>query len=55
MLKDSKTYTQFWESLKSKFITKMFLYWNFAEGTTVKAQGTMAIALGAVGYFEACL
>ncbi len=31
------------------------LYWNFAKGTTTKAQGTTAIAVGAVGYFEACM
>ncbi len=31
------------------------LYWNFAEGTTAEAQGTTATAVGAVGYFEACL
>ena len=27
------------------------LYWNLAKGTTAKAPGTMAIAVGAVGYF----
>ncbi len=31
------------------------LYLNFARGTTAKAQGTTAIAVGAVGYFEARL
>ena len=30
------------------------LYLNFAKGTTAKAQGTMAIAVGVVGHFEAC-
>ena len=30
------------------------LYWNLAGGTTAKAQGTTAIAVGAVGYFKAC-
>ncbi len=33
---------------KSKFVL------NFAKGTTAKAQGTTASAVGAVGYFEAC-
>ena len=40
----------------------MNLYWNFAkgtsakaQGTTAKAQGTPAIAVGAVGYLEACI
>ena len=28
------------------------LYLNFAEGTTAKVQGTTAIAVGAVGYFQ---
>ncbi len=28
-------------------------YWNLTEGTTAKAQGTTAIAVGAVDYFEA--
>ncbi len=30
------------------------LYWNLAKCTTAKAKGTTAIAVGAVGYFEAC-
>ena len=30
------------------------LYRNLAKGTTVKAQGTTAIAVGVVGYLEAC-
>ena len=30
------------------------LYCNFAKGTTAKAQGTAAIAVGALGYLEAC-
>ena len=33
---------------------KVNLYWNFSKGTTAKAQGTVAIAAGAVGYFKAC-
>ena len=32
----------------------MKLYWNPAEGTTAKAQGTNAIAVEARGYFKAC-
>ena len=27
------------------------LYWNLAEGTTAKVQGTTAIAVGAVGFW----
>ena len=27
---------------------KVNLYWKFAKGTTVKAQGTMALAVGTV-------
>ena len=34
-------------------LCKGHLYWNFAKGTTAKAQGTMATAVDAVGYFEA--
>ena len=30
------------------------MYRKFAKGTTAKAQGTKAFAVGAVGYFEAC-
>ena len=30
------------------------LYWNFAKGTTAKAQDTTAITVGAEGYFEVC-
>ena len=29
-------------------------YWNFVKGTTAKAQGIMAIAVGVVGDLEAC-
>ena len=31
------------------------MYWKFADGTNTKAQGTTAIAVGATGYFEACM
>ena len=31
------------------------LYRNIAQGTTVEAQGTTAIAMGAVGYFKSFL
>ena len=31
----------------------MNLYWNLAEGTTAKAQGTAAISVGALGYLKA--
>ena len=30
----------------------MNLYWNFAKGTSAKAQGTTAVAVGARGYFN---
>ena len=31
------------------------LYWNFAKGTTAKAQGITAIDVCVVGYFEDCV
>ena len=46
MFLSSKTQTLYEENVK--------LCWNFAKGTTAKAQGIMAIAVGALGYFEAC-
>lgn len=31
---------------------KCHFYWNLAKEATAKAQGTTAIAVGAMGYFE---
>ncbi len=40
---------------RARYITSQHsIHSHVAKGTTAKAQGTMAFAVGAVGYFKAC-
>ena len=42
---------QFSSGKRNNYEENVNFYWNFVKDTTTKAQGTMAIAVGAKGYF----
>ena len=42
---------KFCSGIRGHFYGENVCYWNLAEGTTAKAQGTKAIAMGTMGYY----